>query len=62
MPAMGANQYGTRFRAAGGASLGCNGNMDRHAVKLAIEYRGRATMYAAGQSASYRDSVGVAPG
>jgi hypothetical protein len=60
VPAVGANEYGTRFHAAGGLSLGCKGNLDRHALKLAVEYRGRVTMYTAGGSPSYRDSVGAA--
>lgn len=60
VPAVGPNQYGTRFHAAAGVSLGCKGNLDRRALKLAVEYRGRVTMYAAGEPPSYRDSIGVA--
>lgn len=60
VPAMGANEYGARFHVAAGWSLGCRGNMSPHAPKLALEYRGRVAMYAAGQSAGYRDSIGVA--
>jgi hypothetical protein len=60
VPAMGDNEYGTRFHAALGWSWGCHGNMSPRAPKIAFEYRGRVTMYAADQSASYRDSLGVA--
>ena len=60
VPAKGANQYGTRFHAALGWSWGCHGNMSPLAPKIAFEYRGRVTMYAAGEPASYRDSLGVA--
>jgi hypothetical protein len=60
VPAMAAREYGTRFHVAAGWSFGCHGNMSPYAPKIALEYRGRVTMYAAGQSPSYRDSLGVA--
>lgn len=34
--------------------------MSPYAPKLALEYRGRLTMYTAGSGASFRDSLGAA--
>jgi hypothetical protein len=60
VPTVGANEYGARFHAAGGLSLGCEGNMSPYAPKLVLEYRGRVMMYAAGEAPSFRDSLGAA--
>jgi hypothetical protein len=59
VPAVGAHPYGVRVHAAGGLSLGCKGSMSPHAPKIALEYRGRATLYEAGGASSYRDSLGA---
>lgn len=60
VPGTGPNEYGARFHLAAGWSFGCHGNMSPYAPKIALEYRGRVTMYAGEQSSSYRDSLGVA--
>jgi hypothetical protein len=60
VPATGPNEYGARFHVAGGWSFGCHGNMSPYAPKIALEYRGRVTMYAGDRSPSYHQSTGVA--
>jgi hypothetical protein len=60
VPSRGATEYDARFRAAVGASLGCNGNMSPHAPKVSLEYRGRVRLYAADAAPAYRDSIGAA--